>query len=331
MSIGPGLVLVLAMAMRACAEPHLKYMSFYGTNVSAQADWLTLAITPSPMVVDEFYTTGKIPSLLTVPAGVFHRGVGLAPGWNKILTVFAETLVRPRMANKTVLGAFLGDEICCHNTSCYAAGLEPVAARLKELLGPSALVWLWLGVGPRGCFGCPGAWPRLSAAARKPPLKLPPPWPLPCSSAPALCPIHLGPLPVLCADAEPLALQVYTNECSSVDMTGVSALPPSLDLFSVDIYAGYTPNTEGTAEVVAAKAFYEKNVFPRLAPSQRVMLVPGTFACSNVTFMPLAESTKNVVAKLNAYLVWAKQDQRIACGPAAPPVCVAQLTRVCAS
>ena len=42
------------------------------------------------------------------------------------------------------------------------------------------------------------------------------------------------------------------------------------------------------------------------------MLVPGTYGCSNVTYMPLADMAKNVVDKLDGYFSWAKEDRRIA-------------------
>eukprot|EP01009_Symbiontida_sp_KSa7_P008037 NODE_5249_length_318_cov_320.765799_g4638_i0.p1 GENE.NODE_5249_length_318_cov_320.765799_g4638_i0~~NODE_5249_length_318_cov_320.765799_g4638_i0.p1 ORF type:complete len:96 (-),score=28.12 NODE_5249_length_318_cov_320.765799_g4638_i0:4-291(-) len=38
----------------------------------------------------------------------------------------------------------------------------------------------------------------------------------------------------------------------------------------------------------------------------------GTFGCSNFSYMPLKDSAKNVVDKLNGYFEWAKKDTRIA-------------------
>eukprot|EP01045_Picozoa_sp_COSAG04_P017489 COSAG04_NODE_1550_length_6380_cov_2.250597_2_plen_164_part_00 len=88
---------------------------------------------------------------------------------------------------------------------------------------------------------------------------------------------------------------------------------PDLDLISVDLYAGYLPSDpNGTAEAVAARAFVEKEVYPRLAPHQKIMVVPGTFGCSNTSFMPLALTQKSVVEKLKAYFEWGKADPRMA-------------------
>ena len=88
---------------------------------------------------------------------------------------------------------------------------------------------------------------------------------------------------------------------------------PDLDLISVDLYEGYLPSDpNGTAEAVAARAFVEKEVYPRLAPHQKIMVVPGTFGCSNTSFMPLALTQKSVVEKLKAYFEWGKADPRMA-------------------
>lgn len=40
--------------------------------------------------------------------------------------------------------------------------------------------------------------------------------------------------------------------------------------------------------------------------------VPGTFACSNLSFFPLGLQQQTVLAKLQAYFEWGKQDNRIA-------------------
>jgi len=42
------------------------------------------------------------------------------------------------------------------------------------------------------------------------------------------------------------------------------------------------------------------------------MLVPGIFACSNLTYFPLDEQAANLVDKLDGYFEWAKTDTRIA-------------------
>ena len=53
---------------------------------------------------------------------------------------------------------------------------------------------------------------------------------------------------------------------------------PDLDLISIDLYKGYLPSDDnGTAEAVAARAFVEKEVYPRLHPHQKIMVVPGSY------------------------------------------------------
>lgn len=53
-------------------------------------------------------------------------------------------------------------------------------------------------------------------------------------------------------------------------------------------------------------------VYPRLAPHQKIFVVPGTFACSNLSYMPLEKSSRSVVEKLRAYFEWGKEDPRMA-------------------
>ena len=40
--------------------------------------------------------------------------------------------------------------------------------------------------------------------------------------------------------------------------------------------------------------------------------MPGTFACSNLTYFPLEGQAKNLVDKLDAYFTWSKAEKRIA-------------------
>ena len=42
------------------------------------------------------------------------------------------------------------------------------------------------------------------------------------------------------------------------------------------------------------------------------MLVPGTFACSNMSHVPLATSSRSMTEKLQAYFAWAREDPRVA-------------------
>ena len=110
-------VLALSLAtLRGAAA--LEYLSYYGTNVTLQHEWLNLAIAGGA-TVDEFWQY-KIPSLLPMPeTGVFSRGSrdssgkqirggGMVDGWEGVLTTFANDKVLPRLKNKTAVGVFLG-------------------------------------------------------------------------------------------------------------------------------------------------------------------------------------------------------------------------------
>lgn len=49
-----------------------------------------------------------------------------------------------------------------------------------------------------------------------------------------------------------------------------------------------------------------------MSESQRLMLVPGTFACSNLSYMSLDLSQERVLEKLEGYFAWGKEDNRVA-------------------
>merc|ERR1712137_195063 len=97
------------------------------------------------------------------------------------------------------------------------------------------------------------------------------------------------------------------NECANPHITEV---PPAFDLIGVDTYAGYTPGSSGSDEVGKAREIFGV-IFPKLHAHQQVMLVPGTFACSNTTYFPLDAQARNVVEKLDGYFSWAKNDTRV--------------------
>ena len=121
------------------------------------------------------------------------------------------------------------------------------------------------------------------------------------------------------------AKQNCAQECANPN---IAEIPPAFNLISVDTYAGFTPGSSGLDEVKQAKAMYDI-IFPKLHPHQQAMLVPGTFACSNLSYFPLDDQAKNNVEKLEGYFSWAKQEKRIAgfnpwVSVAAAPLCVFQ-------
>jgi hypothetical protein len=130
--------------------PDLLLVSAVGSNVTAQHEWLNLNVMrkgQADAICDEFFAQG-IPSLITMPrswhagdGGVYKKGQGLVSGWEAKLEEFTSEVVLPRMQNKTAVGVFLGDEICCHNSSCWHDQLYPLSAKLRALLGPNAILY----------------------------------------------------------------------------------------------------------------------------------------------------------------------------------------------
>lgn len=88
------------------------------------------------------FTNYGIPSFYGDVEGVFVRGQGLVPNWEAALDELVNSSILPNFGTgKALRGVFLGDEICCHNVSCWGAALAPVASRLRASLGPNALIY----------------------------------------------------------------------------------------------------------------------------------------------------------------------------------------------
>eukprot|EP01051_Picozoa_sp_SAG22_P016498 SAG22_NODE_2340_length_2689_cov_1.976448_2_plen_585_part_01 len=251
-----------------------RWSSFYGVNASLQHGWVNLAIIDGG--TDSFhqqrqlesYERYQIPALLPMPEhGVFRRRNGSVPsglvaGWEGTLEKWATEFALPRMRNGSVIGSFVGDEICCHNSSCWEDQLVPITSKLRQFLGPNALLYendcTDSIEGANDSFHC---------------------------QEPRGCP-------------------------------PIRHIAPALDYVSADYYTGYGPanihGENGTAEADGVRNFYESIVYPKLGPHQNVWVVPGVFACSNVSYMPLANSSRSVIAKLSKYFEWAKVDPRVA-------------------
>ena len=71
----------------------------------------------------------------------------------------------------------------------------------------------------------------------------------------------------------------------------------------------------GAAEVVANRARYRNQIYPKLHPHQRAVVTPGVFAvnCSGLKPTQCNQSKQEelVAAKLDAYLRWAQEDRMI--------------------
>lgn len=111
---------------------------------------------------------------------------------------------------------------------------------------------------------------------------------------------------------------LYTNECTV--MSKWPAVPASLDYISVDFYDEH--NTDGAAEVEKNRKYYTETIYSKLHPHQGVLFVPGIFAsdpahCTDksqgcATPCPLDAQAAQIVAKLDGFFAWAKNDSRVA-------------------
>ena len=113
-------------------------MSIFAMNSSAARGLYNIAIAPT------------LASCLATPPclfaglddnGVWNRANGsrLQPGWEHHLEGIAARLA-PHLGG-AVRGIFVGDEVCCRRTACVDGTLRPVTDKLRELLGPSAVLW----------------------------------------------------------------------------------------------------------------------------------------------------------------------------------------------
>jgi hypothetical protein len=111
---------------------------------------------------------------------------------------------------------------------------------------------------------------------------------------------------------------IYTNECGDaignlfppIAADGRSGgVPAGLDAISIDAYL------QGTAEVVANRARYRNQIYPKLHRHQRAVVTPGVFAMNCSGYLPTQcrqEAQEELVAaKLKAYLKWAQEDPMI--------------------
>eukprot|EP00038_Savillea_parva_P021377 m.34506 g.34506 ORF g.34506 m.34506 type:complete len:301 (+) comp5144_c0_seq1:204-1106(+) len=240
---------VLFWAVGAAAyNPNLRWMSFYGNNVSLQKDFINLAIAEGDLA-NQFFTSG-VKSIAPMPeTGVYQRPTVrgqpsvLLPSWQDTLKAWY-TGILPQINNGTIVGVFIGDEICCHAPACWGTVLTPLSAMLHQLFPPGSII--------------------------------------------------------------------YPNECGDSIAPPLTKFPDTITHVSIDYYAGYYPGSNGTTEAIKTREVLNSTVYPRLVSGQRVFLVPGTFACSNLSYMPLEASDEAVADKLNAYWDWADSDPNIA-------------------
>ena len=136
----------------------LDFMSFYDWAPELQHGW-SFGLSPSLSDIAAAHRTYAMPSMfgdlvhscLVSPtpgcndtaaahqkvhfSGTINRGNTLDPNWRGNIALLANRL-RPWIANGTVLGVFIGDELtCCANNMSFA-NLSAVIDTLRQELGP---------------------------------------------------------------------------------------------------------------------------------------------------------------------------------------------------
>lgn len=61
---------------------------------------------------------------------------------------------------------------------------------------------------------------------------------------------------------------------------------------------GSNGGVNGSVEPIKMRDFAEQVLYPRMHSNQLLLIVPGTFACSNLTYMPLEDSDRSVAEKM---------------------------------
>ena len=168
-------------ARPAAAAGHLEIMSFYGMSAynlgqmklgkqgggGSKTPWVTHMLEGSFAEQVQVYREFKIPSFYgdmsshwespTAAAKIFLRGAECTPPsypvcrlgseWEPTLEALVSEEIGPGLANGTLVGVFLGDELCCEDTAertgmqCWESVIAPVADKLRSLLGPKALIY----------------------------------------------------------------------------------------------------------------------------------------------------------------------------------------------
>ena len=215
----------------------------------------------------------------------------LGPQWESTLDMLIDRDIRPGLANGTLTGVFLGDELCCEDTAertgmeCWSTVIAPVADRLRLRLGPRAQIYA------NECGG-QSMWNSSMIAAG---------WKIPSSLDIISTDYYAGWLP---KDAKcPLA--------------GKCPWCPSCPCFDK---AGQCPEgatDPAVSEVSYMRTFIAKSMLPAMHPHQRILAVPGTFGCHasdirNVS-SPMSNETMetSVLAKLEAWMAYAQSERRI--------------------
>jgi hypothetical protein len=132
----------------------MTFIDGYTINASQNYDWVSLGGSNDWETINTFSRHG-VPSLLhgvgdvwqvdTQPHpewGQKNNSRDLIPGWEEVVEKWAHAVALPFMLNSTVVGVYIGDELCSHNIyPCWKLSMGPLVKKVRALLGPKALIW----------------------------------------------------------------------------------------------------------------------------------------------------------------------------------------------
>jgi hypothetical protein len=296
---------------------HLTVMTYYThpklAELQIMHDWVTVVSEQGtaagavatmsnwslPSLVGElpWSPTGNKTDLMSVDAllmfdNLQNRSVGecgyLQPQWREALARWAAPML-PLFANGTAQGVFTGDEVGCGTTKVNPANYSAILKEVRRLVGPNVVIYA------NECIHDISS-SLHSKNDSKPSCCIP--YPTPAKPTCRCNPHTRNPTPGYPKNGR------YGGRPGNVDFP---AVPAEFDLVSMDCYS--KPAEENASmELAFTQAYYNENIFPSLSEHQRVLLVPGTFACKDIG---MAASDTEVALKLELYLAWAESDKRI--------------------
>jgi hypothetical protein len=304
----PGLVTTLVLLLRllsASAAPHLVGMydadspgHSPGGSDPALKGWTNLAMSTAANAAAASHHGGPKNQLLNLQDVLFdtnttgNRTIELLPDWQqrwKELLPLAKAL----FANHSATGFFFGDELVGGGGLPLASLVLatdrvradfPVAQYPEAILfeNEAAHIFLWQ---PDDGHGGPNRWANFTE------------WPqsLTHVSVDIYHFLPQGHAPILCANGQ----FNCTAECTPT---------PSTPAWSAKV--------KGKDCASAVRLFYEQQLYPRMAPHQKAVLVPGAFGGQTAKGQPPWPCDegcfdKMAAADATAYFEWAKEDPRV--------------------
>ena len=135
-------VLFVYLVLYLCdgSNPNLNWLSFYGFNPPYQYNY-SYGIDTNLQAINDAYLQYKMVSMLRLPDNnsIFNRSVHtLNPNWQKNLEIIINQSL-PFLDNGTIIGYFIGDEICC--SGIPYSNLTSVVNYLRNGVGTNAILY----------------------------------------------------------------------------------------------------------------------------------------------------------------------------------------------